>query len=354
MKRILITGGTGFVGSHTCISLIENGYEVLILDSLRNSSKIVLKKIEEVMFIKKIDVKNKLFFFEGDIRDRKLINKIFEKSLDDKKPIQAVIHLAGLKAVRESVKDPFKYWDVNVGGSLNLFSTMLKFGCLNIIFSSSASIYNSNTDCLLKEESNLLPVHPYGRTKETIEKILFDIYQSSEYESMNIINLRYFNPVGAHPSGLIGEDPKCSENNNLFPVITQVASGRRKILNIFGNNWPTCDGTTIRDYVHIMDLAKAHQLALDFAIKNKKVFMNLNIGTGIGTSVFEFIKKFEKVNNYKIPYKILPRREGDVAKLVADASKAKKILNWQPQYSLEDVCRDGWKWLKCNPKGFQN
>ena len=285
--------------------------------------------------------------------DQKIMREIFHKSLLDKKPIQAVIHLAGLKANEESIKEPMKYWDVNVGGALTLFSTMIDYNCSTLIFSSSASIYDPKVNSYFKEDSEILPLNPYGRTKETVEKILFDIYKSQKQNFWKVINLRYFNPVGAHPSGLIGEDPLGTMNNNLFPAITQVASGRKKYLNIFGDNWPTFDGSAVRDYLHIMDLARAHQLALDLALNKKKYFMNLNIGTGVGTSVFEFIKVFEKVNDFKIPYKIVARREGDAPKLVADVSKAKKVLNWEAQLSLEQACFDGWKWLKKNPMGYK-
>lgn len=353
MKSILVTGGCGFIGSHTCISLLENNFHLIIIDSNINSSSKVLKKIIEIGKSNKLNFKNKLDFIKGDIRDKNVLERIFTKALKNKKPIDAVIHFAGLKAVSESVLKPLLYWENNVLGSMILFSVMDKFDCKNLVFSSSATVYKSfNKQILLDENIDLKPSNPYGNTKLSIEKILNDLFLSSN-NSWRIINLRYFNPIGAHPSGLIGEDP-CDYPNNLFPYICKVANKNIKLLNIFGNDWPTPDGTCIRDYIHVMDLADAHVKALNFLFENKAQILNLNIGTRKGTSVLELVKTFISVNGCDINYKFTDRRKGDVPFLVADNKLATSLICWNPRRNLEDMCRDGWKWQKLNPNGFKN
>ncbi len=345
MKKILITGGAGFVGSHTALLFLERGYDVDILDSFCNSHIETVKKIE---YLKKIyNFKNSLKIIKGDIRDKKILESIFSNAISKNNPIHAVIHFAGLKSVAESVKYPDKYWDFNVNGSLNLFNIMDKFECRNIVFSSSATVYKTNNNFeLLKENSEIKPTNPYGQTKAEVEKLLLDINRKFN-ELWKIVILRYFNPIGCHPSGLLGEDP-FGIPNNLFPLILKVSSREIPNLKIFGNDWPTHDGTPLRDYIHVMDLAEAHEIALSDLLKNQSKLSILNIGTGVGTSVLELLETFKSVNNIDLPYIIAERREGDVPFLVADNSLALKKLNWFPRRTIRDMCRDGWKWKKMN------
>ena len=349
MKNILITGGTGFIGSHTCVTLLSEGYNVYLIDSLVNSSKISLLKIEEIFRNKNIDITNKLRFFEGDIRKKDFIDYVFKTALKEKKAIDGVIHFAGLKAVAESVINPLNYWENNVLGSYNLIKIMEENNCKTIVFSSSATVYGNTSEDFLKEDFSLAPTNPYGTTKLTVEKMLNDNYQNIN-ENWKIAILRYFNPIGAHKSGLIGENP-LQKPNNIFPIIINSAYNKKK-LKVFGNDWPTTDGTCIRDYIHVMDLADGHIKALEFLFRNKTQLIKLNIGTGKGHSVLELIKTFENVNNVSVPFEFDKRRDGDVCHLVADNSKAKLILNWSPAKSLKEMCIDGWKWKNINPKGY--
>ena len=346
MKTILVTGGCGFIGSHTCLSLLEKGYHLIVVDSCVNSSEQVLRKLQNLSIIN-CTIK----YFKGDLRDISFLRRVFEEAKKCNKPISSVIHFAGLKSVSESIRYPLKYWDNNVIGSINLFKIMDEFSCRTIVFSSSACIYGLTNQTFINEECEIKPINPYGQTKATIEKILNDLYVNS-LSDWKIICLRYFNPVGAHHSGEIGEDP-IGIPNNLFPYISQVAIERRKELDIFGSDWKTIDGTGVRDYIHIMDLAEAHLAALEYLIDKKKNFLVLNIGTGIGTSVLQIVKIFEKINNCKMPYKLKMRRNGDLGTVIADNKKALAILNWTPKRNLEDICRDGWKWQKNNPYGYQ-
>ena len=347
-ERILVTGGAGFIGSHTCLLLLEKGYEIIVLDSFVNSDK---KSIERVIELNRKKSQNTGFIhlIYGDIRNEKVLDKIFSESELDK-PIKAVIHFAGLKAVKESVNNPLNYWDVNVNGSIKLFTVMNKYDCRTIVFSSSATIYGISDDKPILETAKINPITPYGNTKATIELLLNNIFKSDS-QSWRIANLRYFNPIGAHQSGLIGEAP-VGIPNNLFPYITQVAISKIDRLKIFGNNWPTIDGTGVRDYIHVMDLAEGHIAALEFLLGSKAQIINLNLGTGKGTSVLELIKCFEAVNNIEIPYNMVPRREGDIGTVIADNSLALSCLNWRPKRSLEEMCLDGWEWQKLNPKGY--
>jgi UDP-glucose 4-epimerase len=349
MNRILITGGAGFVGSHTASLLLEKGYDLIIIDSFVNTSKLFLKKI--FTLFKKIDEQylERIRFIECDIRDFNKLNTIFQNSANEGKPINSVIHFAGLKSVSESVENPLKYWDANVIGSINLFKIMAFHNCKTIVFSSSANIYGTSDNKLLKENSIIKPNNAYAETKVTIEKILKTIYESDK-ENWKIANLRYFNPIGAHESGLIGESPN-GIPSNLFPFITQVAIGERSLLRVFGKDWPTKDGTAIRDFIHIMDLAEGHLSALKYLDSQDGIFTNFNLGTSIGTTVLELVRTFENVNKCKIPYKFVEKRAGDVAISIADNKKAISLLDWHPNRNIEDMCIDGWLWQQ-NIKGF--
>ncbi len=350
MTKILVTGGAGFIGSHTCVALLENGYEIIVLDSFANSQAKSLTRVID-MFNPKTEDKNiPIQIIRGDIRDDKILDKLFSESLQINNPITAVIHFAGLKSVEQSVFNPLLYWDVNVNGSIRLLKAMTKYNCSTIVFSSSATIYGLSNQKILVEDTEIKPINPYGHTKAVIEQLLENIYESSP-DNWRIANLRYFNPIGAHSSGLIGENP-VGKPNNIFPYITQVASGKLDKVNIFGNDWPTIDGTGVRDYIHIMDLAEGHIAALENLLCDKSKIININLGTGLGTSVFELINIFERVNSVKIPYHIVNRRKGDLASIIADNSLALTYLDWSPKRDIEQMCIDGWKWQLLNPKGF--
>tara|TARA_Y100001933_G_scaffold230750_1_gene248010 strand:- start:117 stop:1169 length:1053 start_codon:yes stop_codon:yes gene_type:complete len=344
MKSILVTGGAGFIGSHTCLSLVEKGYKVVVIDSLINSSKDALDKLGEILIKKNISIDNKISFLKGDTRDKEFLENIFISNKEKNSPISCVIHFAGLKAVNESVIMPLKYWDINVNGTINLLQTMLKNGCRTIVFSSSATIYGISENTILNEKNDRNPTNPYGSTKLVVEMLLSDLFHSKSNE-WKIINLRYFNPIGAHPSGLIGESPR-GVPTNIFPSINFAASGKIKELKVFGNNWPTPDGTCIRDYIHVMDIAEGHIAALEYLEKNEPQIKYFNLGTGLGTSVLELIKVFQKVNRVHVPFSFYPRRKGDLSKVIADNSLAIKYLNWSPKRNLEEMCRDGWIWAQ--------
>ena len=350
MKTILITGGAGFIGSHTCLLLLEKGYEVFIFDSFVNSSERSIKNVALILKNKGIDTQGKIHLIEGDLKNSNDIEKVFQMSLKLKKEIQSVIHFAGLKSVSESIAKPLNYWENNVNGTINLLRLMSKYNCKNIVFSSSATVYKAQNNKLLNENDICKPVNPYGNTKLIIEKILKDLF-NSDPSKWRIASIRYFNPVGADESGLIGEDPQ-GIPNNIFPRITQVAIGKLTEIKIFGSDWPTPDGTGVRDYIHVTDLAEGHLLALDYLLNNKPQILTLNLGTGKGTSVLDFINIFEKINNVKVPYTFDKRRAGDNAFVVADNSLAKSILKWIPKKNIEDICRNGWNWQLKNPGGF--
>jgi len=350
MKSIFVTGGAGFIGSHTCLLLLEKGFTLFVLDSFVTSSQKSLERVSLILRKKGIDTKEKIFLVKGDIKNIHDIERVFMMSIELNKKIESVIHFAGLKSVAESVEKPQDYWENNVNGTINLLKIMEKYNCKNIVFSSSATVYKAKSDESLDENDICEPVNPYGNTKLTIEKILKDIF-ISQPSQWRIASLRYFNPVGAHESGLIGEDP-LGKPNNIYPRITRVAIGKIKEIKIFGSDWPTVDGTGIRDYIHVMDLAEGHFAALDHLIKQKPQFLTLNLGTGKGTSVLELIRRFEKINNVKVPYSFDNRRLGDNAFVVADTSLAKSVLNWIPKRNIDDICRDGWNWQIKNPNGY--
>ena len=346
--RILLTGGSGFIGSHVALLLLERGFDVVILDSFANSSPNVINRINT--YLDKKDLRYKLEIINGDIRDKKILENIFLESIKASKNIDIVIHLAGLKSVAESLNNPLHYWDVNVLGTLNLLLTMKEYECYSIVFSSSATIYGLSDSVPMSEDHKISPVNPYGETKVAIEKMFYDLYNSNT-NLWKICSLRYFNPVGAHPSGLIGEDP-IGIPNNLFPFLTQVAIGRQKVLNVFGDDWDTKDGSGIRDYIHIIDLAEGHLASIDYLNSKESCLEFINLGSGNGYSVFQIINQFESSIGCQIPFSIQSRRDGDVAKCYADISKAKKLLGWTPKRSLEKICLDGWNWQIKNPNGY--
>ena len=337
MKKVLVTGGMGYIGSHTVVQLYEAGYEPIIVDNLVNSKPEVLNRIE------KITGKRPLFY-EFDVRDEKNLSKIFEEH-----EIFAVIHFAGLKSVGESVLKPKLYFDNNIGSTEVLLKVMEKFGCKNIVFSSSATVYGNPERVPIFEDDKLGPTtNPYGETKLRIEYLLKDVAKNDK--TWNIVLLRYFNPIGAHKSGLMGEDPQ-GIPNNLMPYITQVAVGKLEQLKVFGDDYDTPDGTGVRDYIHVDDLAHGHILALK-KIEEKPGLLIYNLGTGKGTSVLELVHAFEEANNIKINYAIAPRRPGDIAECYANADKAYREMGFKCTRSIVDACRDSWNWQKNNPKGF--
>jgi UDP-glucose 4-epimerase len=335
--RVLVTGGAGYIGSHTCVELLNAGHEVFVIDNLSNGHEAALERVRLITNFE-------LQFMNADIRDSNALDKIFHTFKPD-----SVIHFAGLKAVGESVVDPVKYYDVNVGGSISLLTAMSKARCNNIVFSSSATVYGKPEYLPYDEEHPTNPVNPYGRTKLMIENIIND-WTKVDTERKGTI-LRYFNPVGAHGSGQIGEEP-IGTPNNLMPYIAQVSDGRREHLNIFGNDYDTVDGTGARDYIHIVDLALAHTSALNQNKLNK--FEILNVGAGKSTTVIELLKKFEEISGIPIKFKYLPRRDGDLAAFWADSSKALDLMNWKTERNIINICEDTWRWHKLNPTGFED
>jgi UDP-glucose 4-epimerase len=335
IKKILVTGGSGYIGSHTCIELISAGYEVVIVDNLSNSSLEVLKRV------KKLSDSN-IPFYKVDIRNEKALRKVFEKHSFD-----GVIHFAGLKAVGESVENPVEYYDNNVGGTLILTKIMQEFDCKTFIFSSSAAVYGDPHMVPISEDFPLSAINPYGRSKLMIEEFLRDVFVSDN--NWKVALLRYFNPVGAHKSGLIGEDPN-NVPNNLMPYISQVAVGKLKKINVFGDDYNTIDGTGVRDYIHVIDLAKGHVSALK--VLNEPQVLTANLGTGVGYSVLQMIDAFEKSSGTSIPFQIVARRKGDIGICYADNTFAANRLNWSAEYDLDAMCADTWRWQSKNPDGY--
>ena len=340
METILVTGGCGYVGSHTCISLLKNNYNIIIVDSLVNSSKDTLDNIRKTMSLEGVEISDKIKFLQGDLRNKLWLDNVFRDYLQSNKPIKSVIHFAGLKSIYESIISPIDYWDANISTTISLISIMKKYKCFSLIFSSSASVYAVNGMKLLKESDVVKPETPYGKTKLCIEEIFKDLYFSDT--NWKIVSLRYFNPIGSHNLGLLPEDSK-GNSANLFPAILRTIKGGQKRLRIFGKDWPTEDGTCIRDFIHVMDLAEAHVSALRFLKDNKPQNISINIGTGKGTSVLEIIKTFQKVNEIDFLYDFVERRIGDQPFLVADNKLALDLLDWLPKRNIGDMCTDSVK-----------
>ena len=334
---VLVTGGAGYIGSHTCVELLNSGYDVVVIDNLCNSNAKSLDRVEEL-------TGKKVKFYEGDVRDEALLRRIFGEN-----DIESVIHFAGLKAVGESVAQPWRYYDNNLNSTLVLTKVMEAFGCKKIIFSSSATVYTADNEMPLRETSRTGGcTNPYGWTKYMTEQILSGMaFADKEW---SVVLLRYFNPIGAHESGRIGEDPR-GIPNNLMPYITQVAIGRREYLSVYGNDYDTHDGTGVRDYIHVVDLAKGHVAAVKFAHSSLgcEVF---NLGTGTGYSVLDMVKAFNEANGLDLPYKIVDRRPGDIATCYADPTRSAQVLGWKAEKNLQDMCRDSWNWQKNNPQGY--
>lgn len=335
--NIIVTGGAGYIGSHTCLELLNAGFNVVVLDNFSNS------KIESIYRVQQLTGRQ-ITFIQGDVRDRSCLRSIFSAH-----QISAVIHFAGHKAVGESVQLPIKYYDNNVSGSIALTEVMAEFGVKRIVFSSSATVYDAPGDTQIKENFPLKPINPYGHSKLMVEQVLQDIAISDAEWKVTV--LRYFNPVGAHESGLIGEDPN-GIPNNLMPYISQVAVGRLEELSVFGADYPTVDGTGVRDYIHVVDLALGHLAALR-ALEHQTGLMTINLGTGKGCSVLELIQAFELASGKNVKYRIVGRRQGDVATCYADPGLAKAILGWQAKRDINTMCRDAWRWQSQNPEGYQ-
>ena len=333
MSKVLVTGGTGFIGSHTCVELLENGYDIIIMDNLSNSKRESVERIEKVSG-------KTVKFYKTDMLDLDKTAEIFEKN-----EIAAVIHFAGLKAVGESVEKPLEYYHNNISGTINLLRVMKRYNCKTMVFSSSATVYGVNNKAPYTEDMPTSATNPYGYTKVMIEQILKDITLSDK--SWNVVSLRYFNPIGAHKSGLIGENPN-GIPNNLVPYIAQVALGKLEKLKVFGNDYNTPDGTGVRDYIHVVDLAKGHISALKYAEENSGV----NLGTGKGSSVLDVVAAYERACGKSIPVEITQRRSGDIAVSYADTSLAKKLFNWEAKMTVDDMCRDSWNFTLNNPDGL--
>jgi UDP-glucose 4-epimerase len=341
VAQLLITGGAGFIGSHTCLVLLEAGHHLVVLDNFANSSPESLRRLGELVGP---EATTRLRVVEGDIRSVEDLNRAFAAG-----PIEAVVHFAGLKAVGESVAEPLRYWDVNVAGSRCLLTAMAAHHCRTLVFSSSATLYGYPEQVPIRESAPVQPINPYGHTKAAVERMLQDVAASEA--GWRIASLRYFNPVGAHPSGRIGEDPS-GIPNNLFPFITQVAVGRRERLQVFGGDWPTPDGSGVRDYIHVMDLAEGHLAALQVLLSGGDQLLTLNLGSGRGHSVLEVIAAFQEASGRAIPHDVVARRAGDAAETVADPSLAAERLGWRTTRGLAEMCRDGWAWQQANPNGY--
>ena len=336
MLKILVTGGAGYIGSHTCIELIKSGYEVVVVDNLCNSSFESLKRVEKL-------ADSHISFHKLDVRDKSALTQVFEQH-----SIDGVIHFAGLKAVGESVEKPIEYYNTNVGGTFILAEVMHDFGCKTFVFSSSATVYGEPHTVPIREDFPLSVTNPYGRSKLMVEEFLQDVFVADD--SWYIALLRYFNPVGAHKSGLIGEDSK-NIPNNLIPYISQVAVGKLEKLRVFGGDYDTPDGTGVRDYIHVVDLAKGHVKALQ-ALTNRPQILTVNLGTGNGYSVLEMVKAFEKASGKNVPYEIVDRRLGDIATCYADPAYAAARLGWKAECELDEMCEDTWRWQSQNPNGY--
>lgn len=336
---ILVTGGAGFIGSHTCVELLNAGYDVVVLDNLSNASEKSLDRVKAI-------TGKEVTFYKGDILDRTILSTIFEKE-----KIDSCIHFAGLKAVGESVQKPWEYYNNNIAGTLTLVDEMRKHNCKNIIFSSSATVYGDPAEIPITENCPKGQcTNPYGWTKSMLEQVLMDIQKADP--EWNVILLRYFNPIGAHKSGTMGENPN-GIPNNLMPYITQVAVGKLKELGVFGDDYDTPDGTGVRDYIHVVDLAKGHVKAINYIFSNPGLDV-INLGTGVGYSVLDMVKAFSKACGKEIPYEIKPRRAGDIAMCYADPAKAARVLGWKAEKGLDEMCADTWRWQSQNPNGYES
>lgn len=334
--RILLCGGAGYIGGHTAVVLAERGHDLVVADNLSNSTPQALRRLEQV-------IGKPVEFHRVDIRDRAGLERLFAIA-----PVDAVLHFAALKAVGESCERPLDYFDNNIGGTIVLLQAMRDAGVRRLVFSSSATVYGDPDSVPVREDAPLRATNPYGRSKLVMEQLIADLCASDP--AFRAVNLRYFNPVGAHPSGLIGEDPS-GVPNNLMPYVCQVAVGRRDKLSVFGGDWPTVDGTGVRDYIHVMDLARAHADALDFLLEDGRN-ATINLGTGRGISVLELVQAFARASGREVPYEIVGRRAGDVAEVYADPSLAQRLLGWQARFDVDAMCRDAWRWQSMNPDGY--
>ena len=353
-RTLLIAGGAGFIGSHTCLVLLEAGYRLIVLDNFSNSSPESLRRVQELAGG---DAARRLVVVEGDIRSADDLNRAFQAAAEPAGPemvpapgtVEAVLHFAGLKAVGESIADPLAYWDGNVAGSVQLLAAMRAHGCRTIVFSSSATVYGIPEQVPIPETAPVRPINPYGQTKAAVEQLLADLAASEP--GWRIARLRYFNPVGAHPSGRMGEDPHGTPSN-LFPFVSQVAVGRRGQLQVYGGDWPTPDGSGVRDYIHVMDLAEGHLAALETLLSEEPQLLTANLGSGQGHSVLEVVAAFSQASGQPVPYQLVNRRAGDAACSLADPTFATSRLGWSTKRSLDEMCRDGWAWQQANPNGY--
>jgi UDP-glucose 4-epimerase len=360
LTKVLLTGGAGFIGSHTGLTLLESGHQVVVVDDFSNGSAEALRRVAELAGLgpwRQASTEHwsaadsqggRLTLIRGDVRSPQALDRAFTVDGGD---ISAVLHCAGLKAVGESMTQPLRYWDVNVTGTVRVLEAMGRHGCQTLVFSSSATLYGTTDQVPIPETAPLQPINPYGYTKAAVERLLTDVAASAP--GWRIALLRYFNPVGAHPSGRLGEAPN-GLPNNLFPFLCQVAAGRRRHLQVFGGDWPTPDGTGVRDYLHVMDLAEGHGRALDLLFAEPPQMLTLNLGSGRGHSVLELVQTFEATNGLRLPYTVVARRPGDSAVSVADPREAERRMGWRTRRSLADICRDGWAWQSANPQGYRN
>ncbi len=340
--RVLVTGGAGYIGAHTLVAMLAAGQRPLVLDNFSNGSAEAVRRVERLCGVS-------IPLIEGDIRQPGVVQAVLAQAAERGDPVQAVLHLAGVKAVGESVADPLKYYDNNVAGSLALLRAMRETGVARLVFSSSATVYGEPQSLPFTEAHPLAPANPYGRSKLMVEQMLRDLCAAEA--GFGAVTLRYFNPIGAHPSGQIGESPR-DVPNNLFPFITQVAVGRQPFLNVFGDDYATEDGTGVRDYLHVMDLAQGHVQALAYAADHPG-FVAVNLGTGQGTSVLELVRAFERVNQCRIPVRTRPRRPGDIERMWADPALAAALLGWRSSHGVDAMCADGWRWQQGNPQGYE-
>jgi UDP-glucose 4-epimerase len=364
LPKVLLTGGAGFIGSHTCLTLLEAGHRIVVLDDFSNSSPEGLRRVADLAGLPAWheqtsdrwstgDAIRGLTLLRGDVRSAHDLDEAFRCDAPPHapEPMDAVLHFAGLKAVAESMHQPLRYWDVNVTGSRQLLEAMDRHGCRTVVFSSSATLYGYPEQVPIPEKAPLRPINPYGHTKAAVEQMLADVATSAP--GWRIARLRYFNPVGAHPSGRIGEDPN-GIPNNLFPFLCQVAVGLRSHLEVYGSDWPTPDGTGVRDFIHVMDLAEGHLSALELLQAEEPQLATLNLGSGRGHSVLELVQTFEAVTGRTVPHALVDRRPGDSAVSIADPSEAERRMGWRSRRSLRDICRDGWAWQSANPQGYRS